>query len=248
MTPHRRPPGAPDPATSPDDDLTALITGALHRRAADAPDPGAVAARLASEVSRRTSPRAVALRRSGHVLAAGVVTGSIAVAAASAAAATNPYSKVAVAVEDAARTVGLDVSFLPAGAATREQYDAVWAAGYDTPDIDALAELWGTDYMETKAQLGQQLLDGVDIPVAPGSVTYVPNIPGEDEFNAFFAGGYTYEDAEALGALWGVEAYEAKTRAGAALIEGEALPLPPSEAPVETPPATAPRPGATDGR
>lgn len=244
MSPHHRPPGAPDPA--PDDELTARITGALHRRAASAPDPAVVAARLASEVARRSSPRAVALRRGGHVLAAGVVTGTFAVAAAGAAAATNPYSQVAVAVEDAARTVGLDVSFLPNGL-TRDQYDAVFAAGYDSPDIEALGELWSTDYMDTKARVGQMLLDGVEVPVAPGSVRYVPNVPGKPEFNAFFAGGYTYEDAEALGALWGIESYEAKERAGAALIEGEALPLPPSEAPVATPPTAAPRTGPTTG-
>jgi len=244
MSPHRRPPGTPDPAPASDDELVALIAGAMQRRATAAPDTAAVAEDLTSELARRTSPRAVALRRSGHVLAAGVVTGSFAVTAAGAAAAANPYSDVAVAFEDVARTVGLDVSFLPDGY-TRAQDDALWGAGYGNEEIDALAALWGTDQTQTKSRIGQMLIDGVEVPIAPGSVPSYN--PGEDQYEAFWAAGYTYEDLLALAELWGLEQFDAKMRAGQAVLDGEPLPFPPGSAPtpavpapVEPAPAVAP--------
>ena len=244
MSPHRR---APDPSTPSDDALAARITDALQRRAADAPDPDAVAQQLAAAVARRTPPGRVVVRRGGQVLAAGVVTGSIAVAAAGAAAAANPYSRVAVAFEDAARTVGLDVSFMPPGL-TREQDAALWAAGYEVEEIDALAELWGTEHIETKARIGQMLLDGEEVPVAPGSVP--ADMPEVERYEAFWDAGYTFDDLTALAELWGVEQFEAKERAGQAVLDGEPLPLAPGSA---TPPATpvpqqsAPVTGPTGG-
>jgi len=247
MSPHGRPPGTPDPAVPSDDDLAARITDALHRRARTAPDPAEVADRLAASVARRTPPRAVAVRRGGQVLAAGIVTGSIAVAAAGAAAAANPYSRVAVAFEGAARTVGLDVSFMPEGY-TREQDEALWAAGYESEELGALAALWGTDRIETKARTGQMLLDGLEVPVAPGSVPSYN--PGEDQAEAFWAAGYTYEDLTVLTELWGLEHFDAKVRAGQAVLDGEALPITPGSAPspavtapVDPPPAVGPAPG-----
>lgn len=227
MSPHRRPPGAPDPAATPDDELAARITGALHRRAAAAPDPAAVADRLAAALARRTSPRVVAVRRGGQVLAAGVVTGSIAVGAAGAAAATNPYSPVAVAFEDAARTVGFDVSFMPPGY-TREQDAALWGAGYEMEEIDALAALWGTDVIETKSRIGQMLIDGEEVPVPPDSVP--DHNPGEDQYEAFFDAGYTFDDLAVLAQMWGVGQFDAKLRAGQAVLDGETLPIAPGSA------------------
>lgn len=48
-------------------------------------------------------------------------------------------------------------------------YSAALEAGYTPEDIDALAALWGTEWMETKARVGQAVLDGQTLPVAPGS-------------------------------------------------------------------------------
>jgi hypothetical protein len=47
--------------------------------------------------------------------------------------------------------------------------DAFWDAGYTYEDAVALSELWSTDVYETKAQAGQKLLDGEELPIAPGS-------------------------------------------------------------------------------
>ncbi len=52
---------------------------------------------------------------------------------------------------------------------TEAQYDAFWGAGYTVEDMDALAKLWDTGCIETKARAGQLLLDGQPVPVAPGS-------------------------------------------------------------------------------
>jgi len=154
---------------------------------------------------------------------------------------------VAVAFEGAARTVGLDVSFMPEGY-TREQDEALWAAGYESEELGALAALWGTDRIETKARTGQMLLDGLEVPVAPGSVPSYN--PGEDQAEAFWAAGYTYEDLTVLTELWGLEHFDAKVRAGQAVLDGEALPITPGSAPspavtapVDPPPAVGPAPG-----
>lgn len=49
------------------------------------------------------------------------------------------------------------------------RYAAALDAGYTAEDIDALAALWSTEWMETKARVGQAVLDGQTLPVAPGS-------------------------------------------------------------------------------
>ena len=109
---------------------------------------------------------------------------------------------------------------------TQEQYDAFWASGYTTADVDALGALWGTEYTETKSRVGQMLLDGTAIPIAPGS-TPVTLSPGQAEAIAFWDSGYTWEDAEALAALWGIDTWDTKVRAGTALLAGETLPIAP---------------------
>ncbi|MFS0700187.1 hypothetical protein AB6N24_09475 [Cellulomonas sp. 179-A 4D5 NHS] len=47
--------------------------------------------------------------------------------------------------------------------------DAFWGAGYTYEDAVALSELWSTDVYETKATAGQKILDGEQLPIAPGS-------------------------------------------------------------------------------
>lgn len=48
-------------------------------------------------------------------------------------------------------------------------WEAFTGAGYTYDDAVALAELWSTDSIDAKARAGQALLDGEDLPVAPGS-------------------------------------------------------------------------------
>ncbi|MCC2336400.1 hypothetical protein [Cellulomonas wangsupingiae] len=222
MSQHGRTAGFP--GTPQDDELAARITSALARRAATAPDPDDVAAAVEHALARRGAPRVVAMRRGGRIVAAGVVTGTLAVGAGSAAAAANPYSGVAVAVETAAKTVGLDVSFMPDGY-TRAQYDAVEASGYTTDDFRALGELWQYEGTDIKARIGQAILDGEPLPIAPNS-----SAPGA-QYDAYWGAGYVWEDIEALNEIWGTEWQETKLRAGQAILDGEPLPIPPSGTP-----------------
>jgi len=233
MSQPRRAAGAPQ---HPDDDLVARITGALHRRAADAPDPDEVADRLTRALAAPRSAQVVALRRGGRVAAAGVVTGALAVAVGGAAAAANPYSGVAAAVETAAQSVGLEWSFMPAGY-SREQYEALSSSGLTMDDINALGELWQIEGTDLKARIGQTILDGVEIPIEPGS-----SAPGA-QYEAFWAAGYTAEDLDALVELWGTPWDETKLRAGQTILDGQRMPIPPSGTPAAPEPARAPSSG-----
>ncbi|MFS0703888.1 hypothetical protein AB6N23_05130 [Cellulomonas sp. 179-A 9B4 NHS] len=235
-------PATPFPAT--DDELAARITHALHARAAaQRPDLDAVAARLRAEAGRRDAQPATvrALHRGGKIVAAGLVTGTLAVAGAGAAAAANPYSSVARAVEGAAQAVGIDWSAMPDGY-TREQYEAFWDT-YDVREASALSVLWGTDMIETKARAGQMLLDGQAPPVEEAFAASPEDAAmraADEAFPAFWAAGYTTEDLEQLVELWQGDVFEVKTRAGQTLLDGGTLPIPPSGTPRTTDDAGAP--------
>ena len=225
--------------TPTDDELAARLTRSLQAHAAvHTPDPAVVAARLRADAGGHRGI-VVPLRRGGRVVAAGLVTGTLAVAGAGAAAAANPYSGVARAVEGVAQAVGVDWSFMPEGY-DRAQYEAFWGAGYEVEDMEALSDLWQTDYIETKARAGQMLLDGQVPPVLPGSTpagtSSVDRYPddeggldaGEIEaWTAYWDAGYTEADLQALTELWQVDVSEAKTRAGRMVLEGQQLPIAP---------------------
>ncbi|MFS0700184.1 hypothetical protein AB6N24_09460 [Cellulomonas sp. 179-A 4D5 NHS] len=237
--------GSPDtprgPAASPEDELALRITRALQARGAAHPDPALVAARIEAQLDDAPGVSSLSTfrRRGGRIVAAGVVTSAIAVAGAGAAAASNPYSEVARAVENVAQAVGVDWSFMPAGY-TREQYEAFWGAGHTVEDVDALSALWDLGVTETKAKAGQLLLEGQALPLE--DVTRVPldlsesglPVEGDDPRDAFWDAGYTYEDAVALSELWSVDVYETKAQAGQLILDGEELPLRPGSAPTPT--------------
>ncbi len=171
-----------------------------------------------------------------RLVAAGVVATALTVAGTGvamaangsrAAAADDPTAADPIAVEAPAAEEPADGTAPddPTGGLTEEQSVALWDAGYTPEDLDALAELWGTEAMETKSRLGQMLLDGVEVPVAPGSTP--SDVPGVDQYRALWNAGYTYEDAAALAELWGLDTSDAKLRAGQALLDGETLPIAP---------------------
>ena len=174
-----------EPRTTADEELARRITRALRSRDVAQPDLGVavdrIAARLA-EASGRPGPAwhaapspdaplasvTTLARRGGKVVAAGVVVSALAVYGAGAAAAANPYSDGARAVENLAHAVGIDWSAMPDGY-TREQYEAFWGAGYTAADVETLSALWTSDATETKARAGQLILDGQALPIAPGA-------------------------------------------------------------------------------
>ncbi len=236
--PHPAAGDAPEPTPVPatDDELAARITRALHARAAaQHPDLDAVAARLRDEADRRDAqPGGVrALHRGGKIVAAGLVTGTLAVAGAGAAAAANPYSSVARAVEGAVQAVGIDWTVMPDGY-TREQYEAFWDT-YDVREASALSVLWGTDAIETKARAGQMLLDGEVPPIDAAFAASPADAQAQahdDALGAFWEAGYTVEDLQELVGLWQVDELEVKARVGRTLLEGGEVPIPPSGEPM----------------
>lgn len=55
-------------------------------------------------------------------------------------------------------------------------YEAAIEAGYNETDLAQLGDLWNTDFLETKARVGELLLAGEDVPVAPTGIE-VPEAP-----------------------------------------------------------------------
>ena len=50
---------------------------------------------------------------------------------------------------------------------TDEQFQAYWDAGYTPEDLEAIGAIWHSEFVETKARVGQMILDGQTPPVAP---------------------------------------------------------------------------------
>lgn len=153
-----------------------------------------------------------------------VVAGAVAAGVALAGAATA----VAVTSATAATPDAVAATDAPTGEPVpTEQYDAFWGAGYTIGDAEHLAALWDVELREAKARAGQALLDGTTPPIAPG--TYPDLVTTSDPAReAFWEAGYTVEDAEALAALWQLDLWDTKARAGQALLDGEPLPVAPS--------------------
>ncbi|GEN81252.1 hypothetical protein [Actinotalea fermentans] len=243
-------------AHEPDDELARRITRALRSREALTPAPAFVARRVEAELAlragrptsagarRQDALRQGARRHGGRIVAAGAATGALAVgvAGAAAAAVADPYSDVARAVESAAQALGIDWSPMPAGY-SRDEYDAFWASDYTNDDVAALSELWNTDLIQTKATIGQMLLDGEPVPMVPGSApqgtdegvwSTLPDGYTREQYEAFWGAGYTQQDVSALAALWNLDDTETKARAGQMLLDGEPVPVAPGSTPADS--------------
>ena len=98
-----------------------------------------------------------------------------------------------------------------------------------------LAQLWKiSDPYQAKIDAGQKLLTGVALPIAPSSQPTAPTAASPNDsvtiadVNAYFAAGYTYEDALGLGNLWKIaDTYQVKIDAGQKLLAGQTLPIKP---------------------
>lgn len=229
-----RPAGTPAPGPRPEgsgrrDDLAELVAAALRSREPDDAATAATAQRIAAQIEAADERGGVVTpfaRRAGTIAVTGVVASALGVVGAGAAAAANPFSGFAVAVDGVAQAVGVEWSAMPDGY-TREQHDAFWGAEYTAGDLEALRDLWNVDALAAKARAGQMILDGETVPVAPGSspTEEVPYLDVEAE-QALQEAGLTFEDAQQLAELWQIGTYEAKVRAGDMLLRGETLPQP----------------------
>ncbi|HVU60114.1 MAG TPA: hypothetical protein VG899_16755 [Mycobacteriales bacterium] len=112
--------------------------------------------------------------------------------------------------------------------------DAFWNAGYDYSDAQTLAQMWHeTDITQVKAEAGQKLEDGQTLPIPPSGGPVTPEDSADtDAVDAFFAAGYTYDDAVQLAQTWNTaDPYHAKIEGGQKLEDGQSLPIPPSGTP-----------------
>lgn len=176
-------------------------------------------------MSDTTRPQTTRPRRAARIVTATVVAGGIALVGGTAYAANTaeePQPAPVAATVEPAPVETVD----PAAAAL----DAYFAAGYTYDDAVVLGEQWNLDPFETKAAAGEKVMAGETLPVAPGSSTpqVDPVADGEmDAVDSFFAAGYTYDDAVALGELWNLDSWEAKIAGGEKLLAGETLPVAP---------------------
>jgi hypothetical protein len=120
----------------------------------------------------------------------------------------------------------------PADTQADQDRAAFFAAGYTYNDAVALGNLWhDSDPWQVKADAGQKLIDGQTLPIAPGSSPNPPAPPvtqTDKDVNAFFAAGYTYNDAVKLGKIWNDSStYQVKADAGKKLLDGQTLPIAP---------------------
>jgi hypothetical protein len=148
---------------------------------------------------------------------------------------------------------GQQLPFKPsaAGVATAAQdadLNAFFAAGYTYEDAVGLAQLWKiSDPYQAKIDGGTKLLAGQTLPIAAGSQPTPPTVATSStasvstaDLNAYFAAGYTYEDALGLAELWKIsDPYQVKVDAGAKLLAGETLPIAPGSQPTTAAEASA---------
>lgn len=97
---------------------------------------------------------------------------------------------------------------------------AFWDAKYTYEQLLALAAEWKVDELEAKVQAGQRILanDTSEINAVVGAAGQGA---GPAPVQAFFASGYSYDDAVELAEEWGTGTYDAKVRASGLIAAGQ---------------------------
>jgi hypothetical protein len=214
-----------------------------------APDAAEVIAVVHEKARRYRRRRRAAQGAGGAVLGAGLVAGTV--AAPGWLNATNTRhsgSSISMAAPSPQPTPTAVTSASPAPLTAAQQeaaLNAYFAAGYDYANALALAQLWhmSGDPTTIKAEAGRRLLAGQQLPITP-SPEAVASAADSADITAYFAAGYTYEDAVGLAQLWKIaDPYQAKIDAGGKLLAGVTLPIAPGSQP--TPPTTPTAPDQT---
>jgi hypothetical protein len=186
-----------------------------------APDATDVLTR-ANEIARSYQRRRWAVRASGTaVLSAGVVAGGVAIPSL---VGRDTNQTVTPLSESAGPAAGTD----PASYTTAQEMDTFLTDGYTYQDAQHLAQLWNDDRAvnKIKAAAGLKLLEGKDLPIPPSGT---PASPEDKGVSAFFAAGYSFDDAVTLAGMWHeTDVYQVKAEAGRMLSAGEQLPIQPS--------------------
>jgi hypothetical protein len=103
---------------------------------------------------------------------------------------------------------------------------AFFDAGYTYGDAVKLANVWNlNETYQAKVEGGQKLEKGETLPVSPSGT---PADVDQRATDAYFAAGYTYQDAQQLAQLWHqTDIGQVKVEAGQKLENGETLPVSP---------------------
>jgi hypothetical protein len=107
----------------------------------------------------------------------------------------------------------------------------------------------GTAYAANSADPGPKpaaavpVADVADVVESPAAEVVDPETAALD---AYFAAGYTYDDAVVLGAQWNLDPFETKAQAGARLLAGETLPVAPGSSAPQVDPVSGEEMGAVD--
>jgi hypothetical protein len=220
-----------------------------------APDAAEVLAVARVRARRYRRRRRAAQGAGGAVLGAGLVAGTVAApgwlnatsnrhsgSSLSLAAPAPQPTPTPLTTPSALASPAAVASPSPLTSAQQDQaISAYFAAGYDYNDALALAQLWhmSADPSTIKAEAGRRLLAGQTLPFKP-SAAGVASAAEDADLNAYFAAGYTYEDAVGLAQLWNIsDPYQAKIDAGGKLLAGATLPLKPGSQPTAPTVATS---------
>ncbi len=193
------------------------------------PDPAEVYARVQDLARSYRWRRRGAVAAGGAALGAGLIAGALSLPTLLAAA---PHNATGVTIVGAPGVPSPSPSGTPSQSELDHEWDAYFHAGYGYDDAVKLAQLWNMntdDIGAVKAEAGRRLLAGETLPIQPGPESMPSSEPDVSaNLNAFFAAGYTYEDAVKLAAIWHTEdPYHAKVEGGRRLRAGETLPIQP---------------------
>ena len=193
-----------------------------------APDPAVVYARV-RDLSRTYHRRRRAAQMAGTaVLSAGLVAGAIQVPSVLSGWSGSGGASVVAAQAGAAPSPSVAASY------SQKDLDKDWAAyfaaGYGYDDAVHLgAVAHRPEHRAGQGRAGRRLLAGETLPVSPHPNPTTPVGPtAPDPVSAFFAAGYTMDDAITLAKLWKLkDPYAAKVLGGEKLLAGKKLPIQP---------------------
>jgi hypothetical protein len=204
---------------------TTQLTEAFAAHEHLAPDAALVLAK-ANGIARSMQRRRWAVRATGGAaLGVGLVASGIALPGAFG----HANSNQTVRTIQPADSPSPSPSASPATYTADQEWNAYFEAGYRYDDAQQLATLWhDNDNIGTiKAAAGLKLLDGEKLPIPPSGT---PETPVEKAQTAYFGAGYDYNDAVTLGQMWHeTNIQHVKTKAGQELLDGQTLPIKPSD-------------------
>ncbi len=93
-------------------------------------------------------------------------------------------------------------------------YEAFWDAGYSFDQLMILAGEWNLSQFDAKARAGRAILAG-------DRSSFQPILDRHAAYDAWLEAGYNFEEVQILADEWNVSYFDAKARAGRAILAGD---------------------------